>query len=94
MGTAVQGLRAIGGWIRTNTPPADLALFIGSGPDRTRVDFGAKGTLETGYAFFGVISDTPFHTFEYREMEGSGDEAKFIFGDDFRFAPAAQPAGQ
>jgi hypothetical protein len=87
VGEAAQGLLAIGGWVRTNTPPADLNLFI----DGMRLDFGDAGILDTGYAFFGAISSTPFQRFEFREMEGAGDEAKFIFADDFSFALAPVP---
>jgi hypothetical protein len=87
VGEAARGLLAIGGWVRTNTPPADLNLFI----DGMRLDFGDAGILDTGYAFFGAISSTPFQRFEFREMEGAGDEAKFIFADDFSFALAPVP---
>lgn len=87
IGEAAQGLYAIGGWVRTNTPPAELTLFI----DGTRLDFGEAGNLFTGYAFFGAVSNTPFQRFEFREMEGGGDEAKYIFADDFSFALAPVP---
>jgi PEP-CTERM motif len=83
-GTAANGFYAIGGWIRTNTPPADINLFL----DGKRFDFGAASQISTGYAFFGAISSTPFSEFEFREMEGTSGELKYIFGDDFRFALA------
>jgi hypothetical protein len=54
VGEAAQGLFAIGGWITTNTPPADLNLFI----DGTPLDFGNAGVLSTGYSFFGAISSS------------------------------------
>ncbi len=90
VGTSANGMFAMGGWIQTNTPPADLNLFL----DGVRFDFGAAGQLDTSYAFFGAISDAPFRRFEFREMEGSGDEAKYIFADDFFFAlsPVPEPS--
>ncbi|MBK6863919.1 MAG: PEP-CTERM sorting domain-containing protein [Ideonella sp.] len=84
MGASAAGFYAIGGWIRTNTPPADINLFL----DGKRFDFGAASQISTGYAFFGAISSTPFHAFEFREMEGTAGELKYIFADDFRFALA------
>jgi hypothetical protein len=89
-GQSSQGFYAIGGWIRTNTPPAELRLLV----DGQSYEFGADSQLGTGYAFFGAISDTAFQQFEFREVEGTNGEMKFLFGDDFRFAlaPVPEPA--
>lgn len=88
VGSAAKGMYAVGGWIRTNTPPADLRMIIDGG---TVLDFGAASAIGTDHAFFGVLSDTPFHSFEYREVEGTQGELKFIFADDFLFALAPVP---
>jgi hypothetical protein len=86
-GSASGGLYAIGGWISTNTPYANVSLFL----DGTEHDFGAAGTIGTGEHFFGAISSTAFGGFEFREMEGTSEDRKFIFGDDFSFALAPVP---
>ena len=92
-GSAVAGtLYAIGGWFRTNTPYAKVGLSIG-----TNIDFGEtcdvngqncvdNAILGTAYQFFGVIDTAGFASFEYRELEGTASDQKFIFGDDFYFA--------
>jgi hypothetical protein len=92
-GSAVAGtLYAIGGWFRTNTPYAKVGLSVG-----TNVDFGEtcdvngqncvdNAILGTAYEFFGVIDTAGFASFEYRELEGTTSDQKYIFGDDFYFA--------
>jgi hypothetical protein len=95
-GSAVSGvLYAIGGWFRTNTPYAELGMFVGSYPDNP-VDFGKTCTSEedctsnsalgTLYKFFGIIDIAGFTAFEFRELEGTGDDQKLILSDDFYFA--------
>lgn len=86
VGTASQGLYAIGGWIDSNTPPAEVSLFL----DGVEYTFGAAGSV-SNFVFLGAISTTPFTTFEYREMEGLWDEAKYLFADQFYFALAPVP---
>jgi hypothetical protein len=99
-GQAASGvLYGIGGWFRTNTPFAKLGLFIGDYPDNP-VDFGEtcptgggdcvdNAILGTAYEFFGVIDSAGFAGFEFRELEGTIDDAKYIFADDFSFAGSA-----
>jgi len=104
-GRSADGLiYAIGGWVKTNTPYAKVGLFIGEYPDNA-VDFGAtcdppdsencvgNSTIGTTHKFFGVIDTEGFESFEYRELEGKleidGGDIKYIFSDDFYFAPGA-----
>jgi hypothetical protein len=96
-GQAASGvLYGVGGWFRTNTPAAKLGMFIGDYPDNP-VDFGEtcppgggdcvdNAILSGPYEFFGVIDSAGFTGFEYRELEGTFEDAKYIFADDFTFA--------
>lgn len=94
IGAASETLYAVGGWIETNTPPASLALIL-DGNEADPVDF-PDDQLGTQHKFFGVIDTAGFTQFEFRETEAAPpDELKYIFGDDFFWATAAdnlQPA--
>lgn len=99
-------LRAVGGWVHTNTPFAKIGLFLGNYPDNP-VDFGetceppdsencvANAIIGTTPKFFGVIDEAGFERFEYRELEGKlevgGGDLKYIFADDFRISPVGGP---
>lgn len=87
---------AIGGWFRTDTPPAEMGLYMGVYPDNP-VDFGEtcpsdggpcsdNAVLGTLPKFFGVIDPNGLDAFEFRELEGAAADQKFIFADDFHFA--------
>ena len=97
---------AMGGYIDTNTPYAELGMFIGQYPENP-VDFGEtcdgggscspNATIGTAKEFFGVIDPDGFTQFEYRELEGKteppfGGDLKYIFADDFYFVIAQPPA--
>ena len=96
-GSANNGvLYGIGGWFETNTPFAEMGLFIGVYPNN-RVDLGEtcdadgencvdNAIIGTKSKFFGVIDSAGFTKFEFRELEGTIEDAKFIFADDFYFA--------
>jgi hypothetical protein len=88
-GGAALGFYAIGGWIRTNTPYAKVGLILDGSP----VDFAGAGTIGTNYEFFGAVSTASFSQFEFRELEGTKEDQKFIFGDDFYLAPVPEPSG-
>lgn len=94
IGSSSETLYAVGGWIETNTPPASLALIL-DGNEADPVDF-PDDQLGTQHKFFGVIDTDGFTQFEFREIEAvPPDELKYIFGDDFFWATAAdavQPA--
>lgn len=99
-------LRAVGGWVRTNTPYAKIGLFLGDYPDHP-VDFGEtcdppgsdhcvdNAIIGTTERFFGVIDEAGFEGFEYRELEGKlelgGGDLKYIFADDFRISGVGGP---
>ncbi len=87
-GTSAETIYGVGGWIRTNTPPAGISLWLDIGlPGATQVDFGGNDVLSDGsHAFFGVINTDGFTRFDYLETEFDLDELKFIFADDFTFA--------
>ena len=91
VGTSSDTLYGIGGWIETNTPPAQLALVL-DGKELQLIDFGDV-PLETRHKFFGVIDTEGFTKFEYRETEGQIDDQKFIFADDFTFARGSATSG-
>ena len=97
IGTASTGMfYGIGGWIKTNTPYAELGLFLGGYPNNP-IDFGetcdgdgencvSNSLLGTAHAFFGVIDTDGFTQFEFRDLEGKLDEYKLLFADDFYIA--------
>ncbi len=77
-------LVGIGGWVETNTPYAGLHVYLG-GDLNAPIDFDGE-ILDTQHKFFGVIAPTGFNQFEYREIEGTIDDAKYMFADDYYFA--------
>lgn len=85
-GFSSQTLFGIGGWIGTNTPYADISLYL----DSVSVDFGNGNPTLIGPtpSFFGVIDTSGFNSFLWQETEGTFDDQKFIFGDDFTVAMA------
>ena len=86
--TSAETLFAFGGWIKTNTPPANLALIL-DGDEGNPVDFDG-GQLWAQHQFFGVIDTDGFTQVEFRETEATPpNELKYIFGDDFFWAAAA-----
>lgn len=87
-GTSPQPIVAIGGWIRTNTPFAQIQLTLDD--NGLPIDFGDVN-VTTSNQFFGVIDLAGFQTFEWRETEGTSEDAKFLFADDFYFAYEAIP---
>jgi hypothetical protein len=81
-GTSPQPLVAIGGWI-TAAGQGKVELYL-DGDTANPIDLGGGGV--TSYRFFGVIAPLGFQTFEFREMEGTSDDAAYLFGDKFLFA--------
>jgi hypothetical protein len=80
-------LYAFGGWFETNTPFAKVDFVI-DGDIANPVDFNDP-ILGTAHQFHGVIDTDGFTTVEVRELEAGGNEAKYIFADDFSFGFAA-----
>jgi hypothetical protein len=91
IGTSVGTLIGVGGWLRSNTPPAKVQFVLTSPPNPPEVvDFGDP-TLSGAHRFFGVIDTRGFSTFEVVETEGVVGDQKLIFADDFTFAVTGAP---
>lgn len=91
-GTSSSPIYGVGGWIRTNTPPAGISLWLDKGlSGEWEVDFQGNDSLDTGHRFFGAINTDGFTRFDFLETEFGNDELKFIFADDFTFAMTAIP---
>jgi len=88
-GVGDQVIVAVGGWITTNSPPASIQIFL-DGDFQNPPDFGGANTLEGPYEFFGVVRPAGFTVFDFRELEGTIGDQKFVFGDDFYFAFSGQ----
>jgi hypothetical protein len=84
--SAVTVLYGMGGWFETNTFGAQISLTL----DGVQVvqDF----PLDYAHQFLGVIETDGFVDCEVREIEAGGDEALYIFADDFTFGVAAGTA--
>jgi hypothetical protein len=77
-------LYAASGWI-TGSSGGRLEVFVDG--DRTNpINFNGANSLTPGHQFFGVVVEAGFHTLEYHETEGTQDDAKFVWADDFLFA--------
>jgi len=83
IGTSQDPLWGVGGWIETNTPFAEVEMIL-DGDTLNLVDFGDH-LVTTQHQFFGVIDTNGFTTFEVREIEGTLEDQKFIFSDDYTF---------
>ncbi len=98
VGTSNRVLYGVGGWIRTNTPPAGISLVLEADSNPVNVDFGEdcdpsgencidRAILGTAHKFFGVVSPDGFTRFDFLETEFTlPDELKLIFVDDFTIA--------
>jgi hypothetical protein len=80
--TASPTLYGVGVWL-TASWGSSIEFIL----DGTRlVDFGDDSGLGSIYKFFGVIDPAGFHSFEIHELEGTADDAKYLWSDDFTFA--------
>jgi len=76
----------LGGWVQTNTPYAKVGVF-----ENTYTLYGSLCdvidcddlTVGTAPQFMGVIDPDGFTQIEFRELEGTGGDRKYIFADDF-----------
>jgi len=81
------------GWI--GSAPGVLYGFGGwiDGTFGSKVEFLLDGVsigFDSGSGFLGVILVTGFTRFEIHELEGTNEDAKFIFADDFSFGVPAE----
>ena len=83
-GTSDSALVAIGGWF-TGLFGSEIQLIV----DGDEANPISLGPVESGHRFYGVVIDGSFSTFEFREIEGTREDQKFIFADDFTMALAA-----
>jgi len=83
-GTSGDTLVAVGGWF-TGFFGSKIQLVV-DGDEANPIDLG---TLDSTYKFYGAVVDAGFTTFEVREIEGTWEDQKFIFADDFTLAVAA-----
>lgn len=75
-------LFGVGGWI-TGFFGGKLEIVL-DGDVLNAIDFGDV-LLGNTHQFFGVIDLGGFTTFEFRETEGTRDDQKFMWADDFTF---------
>jgi PKD repeat protein len=80
-GSSASPLVAIGGWF-TGLFGSEIQLIVdGDGANPIGL-----GPVDSTYRFYGVVIDGSFTTFEFREIEGTLEDQKFIFADDFTVA--------
>lgn len=85
VGTTSPPLYAVGGWI-TAFWGSKIEMIL----DGTRVvGFGDDAGVGSPHEFFGVVDAAGFHSFEYHELEGTAEDAKYIWADDFTFGTLA-----
>jgi VCBS repeat-containing protein len=75
-------LYGAGGWIFSNTGGAQIAAELDA---TVPVDFPGR-LLSSLHRFYGVIYTAGFSRLEFFETEGTVEDQKYIFGDDFTFA--------
>lgn len=78
-------LYGVGGWIKGNYG-AEVTVFL----DGAQVDFGTDAFLN-GWTFLGVIDTAGFNSFEFREINGKGEQVIFIYADDVTLGVSAVP---
>ncbi len=83
IGTRLDTIYAVGGWI-TGFYGGRLNVIL-DGDTLNAVDFDGANDLENIHQFFGVIETNGFTDFEFREMEGTSEDAKYMWADDFTF---------
>lgn len=81
---------AVGGWVQ-GSHGAKLAVFLDDGVNPPGFD---DKTVISGSKFFGVIDTDGFNEFEFRELEGTKEDQKFIWVDDFTIGLAATGCGE
>jgi len=88
IGTTAPGaarLYGLGGWF-TGLFGGKILIVL-DGDETRRAELGP---LDNEHRFYGVIDTSGFARFEVREVEGTREDQKYVFADDFTFA--RQPA--
>jgi len=83
LGSSTQPMAAVGGWVR-GTTGGSLDLIL----DGDEVNPIGLGPVNGSHAFYGVVVDGSFTSFEFREIEGTLEDQKLIFLDDITIALA------
>jgi hypothetical protein len=78
-------LYGVGAWIN-GTFAAEVAVFL----DGVEVGFGADGIIN-GWTFLGVTDTAGFNSFEFREINGTGEQVLTIRADDVTIGVSAVP---
>jgi len=81
-GSSDSALKAIGGWF-SGTFGSQLILIV-DGNESNPIGLGSVDSED--YRFYGVVFSGSFTTFEFREIEGTKEDQKLIFADDFTIA--------
>lgn len=81
LGDSDQSLVAVGGWFR-GLPGSEVA-FILDGDGANPISLGP---VDGSHRFYGVVASGVFTSFEFREVEGTLEDQKFIFIDDVTMA--------
>ena len=76
-------LVAVGGWFK-GLPGSEIQLIV-DGDEQNPISLGPVGSI---HRFYGVVIDGSFSTVEFREIEGTWEDQKFFFADDFTLALA------
>jgi len=71
----------VGAWIRGSWNSSIEVILDGN----RIVDFGDGSVVGAVSQFFGVIDPGGFHSFEVHELEGTMEDAKYLWADDFNF---------
>jgi bacillopeptidase F len=84
VGTSADPLTAVGGWF-SGTAGGKLGLVL-DGNEGSVVELGP---IDPVHRFYGVVVDVGVTSFEFRELEGTLEDQRFVFADDFTLALAA-----
>lgn len=81
--TNEEPIYGVAGWIKgTYGGEVDFVLDDDSA---NPISFGNYAFISSLHKFFGMIDTAGFHRWEVREKEASGDQAIYLFADDFYF---------
>lgn len=76
-------MHAVGGWFVTNTYGAKISFILDG---NQTIDFDDESTLDYFHKFYGIISTEGFTEIEVHEDEGTTEDYKYIYADDFTMA--------
>jgi len=79
-GSSAAPMTAVGGWF-TGTANSDLVVLLDGGAEIS------LGPVDNSFQFYGVVvTGGTFTSFEFREIEGTLEDQRLIFADDFTIA--------